>query len=74
MAEEGYYLKGQNALLDGIAWEVGKQTKELNGRQVYIEISQLEPERLKRFDESRSSFTRVIPEFYECMCSYARTI
>jgi peptidyl-prolyl cis-trans isomerase SurA len=58
VAEEGYYLKGQNALLDGIAWEVGKQTKELNGRQVYIEISQLEPERLKRFDESRSTVIR----------------
>ncbi|WP_395767790.1 peptidylprolyl isomerase [Aquirufa sp.] len=58
IAEEGYYVKGQNALLDGIAWEVGKQTKEVNGRQVYIEISQLEPERLKRFDESRSSVIR----------------
>ena len=58
VAEEGYFVKGQNSLLDGIAWEVGKQTKELDGRQVYIEINQIEPERLKRFDESRSSIIR----------------
>lgn len=58
VASEGYFVKGQEPLLDGIAWEVGKQTKEVNGRQVYIEIMQLEPERLKRFDESRSSIIR----------------
>jgi peptidyl-prolyl cis-trans isomerase SurA len=58
VAEEGYFVKGQNSLLDGIAWEVGKQTKELDGRHVYIEINQMEPERLKRFDESRSSIIR----------------
>ena len=58
IAEEGYFIKGQNPLLDGIAWEVGKQTKELNGRHIYLEISQMEPERLKRFDESRSSIIR----------------
>ena len=58
LAEEGYFIKGQNPLLDGIAWEVGKQTKELEGRHIYLEISQLEPERLKRFDESRSSIIR----------------
>jgi peptidyl-prolyl cis-trans isomerase SurA len=51
-------VKGQEPLLDGIAWEVGKQTKEINGRQIYIEIAQVEPERLKRFDESRSSIIR----------------
>jgi peptidyl-prolyl cis-trans isomerase SurA len=58
LAEEGYFIKGQNPLLDGIAWEVGKQTKELEGRHIYLEISQMEPERLKRFDESRSSIIR----------------
>lgn len=58
IAEEGYFIKGQNPLLDGIAWEIGKQTKELNGRHIYLEISQMEPERLKRFDESRSSIIR----------------
>ncbi|MHA8079623.1 peptidylprolyl isomerase [Aquirufa regiilacus] len=58
IAEEGYFIKGQNPLLDGIAWEVGKQTKELEGRHIYLEISQMEPERLKRFDESRSSIIR----------------
>jgi peptidyl-prolyl cis-trans isomerase SurA len=58
LAEEGYFMKGQNSLLDGIAWEVGKQTKEVDGRHIYVEISQMEPERLKRFDESRSSIIR----------------
>ena len=57
-ATEGYFVKGQEPLLDGIAWEVGKQTKDVNGRHVYIEITQIEPERLKRFDESRSSIIR----------------
>ena len=57
-ATEGYFVKGQEPLLDGIAWEVGKNTKEVNGRHVYIEITQIEPERLKRFDESRSSIIR----------------
>jgi peptidyl-prolyl cis-trans isomerase SurA len=57
-AREGYFVKGQEPLLDGIAWEVGKHTKEVNGRHVYIEIMQIEPERLKRFDESRSSIIR----------------
>jgi peptidyl-prolyl cis-trans isomerase SurA len=58
VAEEGFFVKGQNPLLDGIVWEIGKQTKEVAGRQVYIEITQLEPERLKRFDESRSLIIR----------------
>lgn len=58
VAEEGYFIKGQNPFLDGVAWEVGKQTKEVEGRHIYIEISAIEPERLKRFDESRSSIIR----------------
>ena len=58
VAEEGLFIKGQNTILDGVSWEVGKQTKELAGRHIYIEISALEPERLKRFDESRSSIIR----------------
>ena len=58
VAEEGLFIKGQNPFLDGVAWEVGKQTKEVEGRHIYIEISALEPERLKRFDESRSSIIR----------------
>ena len=58
VAEEGLFIKGQNTILDGVSWEVGKQTKELDGRHIYIEISALEPERLKRFDESRSSIIR----------------
>lgn len=57
-AEEGLYVKGQQPLLDTMPWEVGKKTWELEGRQVYIEISRIEPERLKRFDESRSSVIR----------------
>lgn len=65
VAEEGFYTKGQNTLLDGITWEVGKQTKELNGRQIYIEISQIEPERIKRFDESRSSVIRDLQSLLE---------
>jgi len=57
-AVEGYFVKGQNAYLDNISWEAGKQTKEINGRHIYVEISQVEPERLKSFDESRSSIIR----------------
>jgi peptidyl-prolyl cis-trans isomerase SurA len=58
VALEGYFIKGKNELLDGINWEVGKQTKVVNGRHVYIEIEQLESERVKRFDESRSLVIR----------------
>ena len=58
IAEEGMYVKGQQAILDAMPWEVGKKTLEVDGRHVYIEISQIEPERLKRFDESRSSVIR----------------
>jgi peptidyl-prolyl cis-trans isomerase SurA len=58
VAEEGMYVKGQQPLLDSMPWEVGKKTMELDGRQVYIEIRAIEPERLKRFDESRSSVIR----------------
>jgi peptidyl-prolyl cis-trans isomerase SurA len=57
-AGEGYFVKGQNAYLDELPWEIGKHSKELNGRHLYVEISQVEPERLKRFDESRSSIIR----------------
>jgi peptidyl-prolyl cis-trans isomerase SurA len=57
-AEEGMYVKGQHPLLDAMAWEVGKKNIESEGRQVYIEIRAIEPERLKRFDESRSSVIR----------------
>jgi peptidyl-prolyl cis-trans isomerase SurA len=57
-AEEAYFVKGQKAVLDELPWEPGKHTKELNGRHIYVEISQVEPERLKRFDESRSSIIR----------------
>lgn len=58
VAMEGYYVKGQNEFLDGVSWAVGKQMKEVNGRHVYIEIEQVESERVKRFDESRSSVIR----------------
>jgi peptidyl-prolyl cis-trans isomerase SurA len=58
VAEEGMYVKGQQPLLDSMPWEVSKKTLEVEGRQVYIEISRIEPERLKRFDESRSSVIR----------------
>lgn len=58
VAEEGMYVKGQQPLLDSMLWEVSKKTLEVEGRQVYIEISRIEPERLKRFDESRSSVIR----------------
>ena len=58
LAEEGMYLKGQQPLLDTMPWEVGKKTWELDGRQIYIEISRIEPQRLMRFDESRSSVIR----------------
>jgi peptidyl-prolyl cis-trans isomerase SurA len=58
MAEEGMYVKGQQPLLDTMPWEVGKKTWEIDGRQIYIEISRIEPQRLMRFDESRSSVIR----------------
>ncbi len=57
-AMEGYFVKGQHALLDEVSWEVGKFTKEQNGRHIFVEMSQIEPARLKRFDESRSSIIR----------------
>jgi len=58
VAEEGMYVKGQHSILDALPWLVSKKTLEVDGRHVYVEISQVEPERLKRFDESRSSVIR----------------
>ncbi len=58
VAEEGMFVKGQNNLLDELPWLPGKHSKEVNGRYIYVEISQVEAERLKSFDESRSSIIR----------------
>ena len=40
------------------AFVVGKKNFESQGRQVYVDIKEVVPARLKSFDESRSSIIR----------------
>ena len=61
-AEEGFYEKGQQSILDGLPWVVGKQQIDVAGRYVFVDIMQVEPERLKRFDESRSTVIRALQD------------
>jgi peptidyl-prolyl cis-trans isomerase SurA len=57
-ATEGLFKRGENAILDSLSWEVGKKNFESQGRQVYVDVKEVVPARLKSFDESRSSIIR----------------
>lgn len=58
LAEEGFFKRGENAVLDSISWEVGKKNFERGGRYYFVDIKKIEKERLKSFSEARSSIIR----------------
>ena len=58
LAEEGFFKRGENAILDSIPWEVGKKNFEKAGRYYFVDVKNIEKERLKSFAEARSSIIR----------------
>lgn len=56
-AKEGYFLPGENSLMD-ISSEIGTKTIDQGNRKIVIEIKQKEPERLKSLDEARTIIIR----------------
>jgi len=58
LAEEGFFKRGENAILDSIPWEVGKKNFGKAGRYYFVDIKNIEKERLKSFAEARSSIIR----------------
>ena len=58
IAEEGFFKRGENAILDSIPWEVGKRNFEKAGRYYFADVKNIEKERLKSFSEARSSIIR----------------
>lgn len=56
-AKEGYFMAGENALVD-INAPIGVQQLESGTRKVFLEIKQKEPERLKSVDEARTTIIR----------------
>lgn len=57
-ATEGFFKKGELPILDAQTWQVGKKNLEYEGRYVYLEIKKVEEQRVKSFDECRSSIIR----------------
>jgi len=58
LAEEGFFKRGENAILDSLPWEVGKKNFEKAGRFYFVDVKNIEKERLKIFNEARSSIIR----------------
>jgi peptidyl-prolyl cis-trans isomerase SurA len=57
-AEEGFFKRGENAILDSIPWEIGKKNFDRAGRYYFMDVKNIEKERLKTFSEARSSVIR----------------
>ena len=52
-AEERYFKRGDNEFLDSINWIVGESSHEVKGRQVWVNIQNVEEPRPKTFKEAR---------------------
>ena len=52
-AEERYFKRGDNEFLDSINWTVGESSHEVKGRQVWVNIQNVEEPRPKTFKEAR---------------------
>ncbi|MBP6757393.1 MAG: hypothetical protein KA210_14720, partial [Bacteroidia bacterium] len=57
-AEEKYYKKGDNELIDIISWVEGEQIIEMNGKISAINISKIEPQRSKTFKEAMGQVSK----------------
>ena len=58
LAEEGFFKRGENAILDSIPWVVGKRNFVKAGRNYFVDVKNIEKERLKSFTEARGSIIR----------------
>jgi peptidyl-prolyl cis-trans isomerase SurA len=52
---EGIFAKGTNPFLDAVAWQPGTTTIRRDGKVALIKIDQIDPPRLKTFDEARGA-------------------
>ncbi len=52
---EGIFAKGANPFLDAVAWQPGTTTIRRDGKVALIKIDQIDPPRLKTFDEARGA-------------------
>lgn len=60
IAEEGFFKRGESSILDSISWESGKINFEKGGRYYFVDVKNIEKQRLKSFNESRSSIIRAL--------------
>ncbi|WP_229312343.1 peptidylprolyl isomerase [Larkinella punicea] len=52
---EGTFAKGANPFLDAVDWQPGTTTIRRDGKVALIKIDQIDPPRLKTFDEARGA-------------------
>ncbi|KAA9346376.1 peptidylprolyl isomerase [Larkinella humicola] len=52
---EGIFAKGANPFLDAVAWQPGTTTIRRDGKVALVKIDQIDPPRLKTFDEARGA-------------------
>jgi peptidyl-prolyl cis-trans isomerase SurA len=52
---DGTFNKGNNAYLDAANWQVGSKMVTVNGKKALVEISKIEPARIKTFAEARGA-------------------
>ena len=52
---EGVYNKGGNNYVDAVKWKVGSQKLKIGGKYVWIDISKIEPSRIKTYAEARGA-------------------
>ena len=52
---EGVYNKGGNNYVDAAKWKVGTQKLKIDGKYVWIDITKIEPSRIKTYAEARGA-------------------
>lgn len=52
---EGVYNKGSNTYLNASAWQTGNRKLKIDNKNVWIDISKIEPPRIKTFAEARGA-------------------
>ncbi|WP_229320899.1 peptidylprolyl isomerase [Larkinella knui] len=52
---EGVFAKGTNAYLDAVDWQPGTTTIRRDGKVALVKIDQVEPPRIKTFEEARGA-------------------
>ncbi|WP_052354311.1 peptidylprolyl isomerase [Flectobacillus major] len=57
-AEEKFFKKGENEIVDLAAWTVGEQSFEVKNRHVWMNVEKVEEPRAKTFKEARGQVIR----------------